>query len=124
MRSKLNPRSALCGGDEDEMLMPASLASSTTVLDQGLVDDGQHLLGHRLGGGQDAGAETGDGEDGFCDFHGAFGITGGKHWNDGSRFSAPPRWSLCSNAQSRLLVNSWNVRRPPEGRICGQRVGL
>jgi hypothetical protein len=43
------------------------------VLDQGLVDDGQHFLRHRLGGGQDAGAEAGDRKYGFTDFHGISG---------------------------------------------------
>lgn len=37
------------------------------VLDQRLVDDGQHFLGHRLGGGQEARAHAGDGENGFTD---------------------------------------------------------
>ena len=37
------------------------------VLDDRLVDQRQHFLGLRLGGGQEAGAETGGGEDGFAD---------------------------------------------------------
>jgi len=48
--------------------IPASLASSATYWISGFVDDGQHFLRHRLGGGQDAGAEAGDREDGFADF--------------------------------------------------------
>jgi len=43
------------------------------ILNQRLVDDGKHFLRHRLGGGQDAGAEAGDRENGFADFHGAVG---------------------------------------------------
>ena len=35
------------------------------VLDRGLVDDGKHLLRHRLGGGEEAGAEPGGGDDGL-----------------------------------------------------------
>ena len=57
-------------GDEDEMLDAGFPGLVVHVLDQRLVDDGQHFLRHRLGGGQDAGAETGDREDGFADFHG------------------------------------------------------
>ena len=57
-------------GDEDEMLDAGFLGLVDDVLDQRLVDDGQHFLRHRLGGGQDAGAEAGDREDGFADFHG------------------------------------------------------
>jgi len=37
------------------------------VLNEGLVDHGQHFLGHRLGGGQEAGAHAGDRENGFTD---------------------------------------------------------
>ena len=65
----------VAAGDEDEMLDAGFLGLVDHVLDQGLVDDGQHLLRHRLGGGQDAGAETGDGEDGFADFHGSFEVS-------------------------------------------------
>jgi len=57
-------------GDEDEMFDAGFPGFVEDVLDQRLVDDGQHFLRHRLGGGQDAGAETGDREDGFADFHG------------------------------------------------------
>ena len=60
----------VAAGDEDEMLDAGFLGLVDHVLDQRLVDDGQHFLRHRLGGGQDAGAETGDREDGFADFHG------------------------------------------------------
>ena len=35
------------------------------VLDRRLVDDGQHLFRHRLGGGEEAGAEPGCGDDGL-----------------------------------------------------------
>ena len=37
------------------------------VLDQRPVDDRQHFLGHRLGGGQEAGAEPRDREHGLAD---------------------------------------------------------
>ena len=37
------------------------------VLEHRPVDDGQHLLRDRLGGGQKAGAEAGDGKNGFAD---------------------------------------------------------
>jgi hypothetical protein len=35
------------------------------VLDRRLVDDGQHLFGHRLGGGKEPRAETRSGDDGL-----------------------------------------------------------
>ena len=60
----------VAAGDKDEMLDAGFLGFVDHVLDQRLVDDGQHLLRHRLGGGQHPGAETGDREDGFADFHG------------------------------------------------------
>ena len=63
----------VAAGDEDEMLDAGLPGLVDHILDQRLVDDGQHFLRHRLGGGQDAGAETGDREDGFADFHGNVG---------------------------------------------------
>ena len=68
----------VAAGDEDEMLDAGLPGLVDHILDQRLVDDGQHFLRHRLGGGQDAGAEAGDREDGFADFHGAVGIS----WRD------------------------------------------
>ena len=51
--------------------MPASRASSTTCWISGPVDDGQHLLRHRLGGGKEARAEAGDRKHSLADcFHG------------------------------------------------------
>jgi hypothetical protein len=52
-------------------------------LNERLVDDGQHFLRHRLGGGQDAGAKAGDRKDGFADFHGNGEGLGGaeQRWN-------------------------------------------
>jgi ferredoxin len=38
------------------------------VLDDGLVHDGEHLLGLGFGGREEAGAQTGGGEDGFPDY--------------------------------------------------------
>ena len=63
----------VAASDKDEMLDAGFPGLIDHVLDQRLVDDGQHFLRHRLGGGQDAGAETGDREDGFADFHGMSG---------------------------------------------------
>ena len=46
---------------------PARLARLVDhMLDHRPVDHGQHLLGDRLGGGQEPGAETGDGKHGFA----------------------------------------------------------
>ena len=57
----------VAAGDEDEMLDAGGLGLVDHMLDHRAVDDGQHLLGHRLGGGQEAGAEPGYGEDGLAD---------------------------------------------------------
>ncbi len=62
----------VAAGDEHEVLDAGLTRLVDHVLDQRLVDDGQHFLRHRLGGGQDAGAEAGDGKDGFADFHGVW----------------------------------------------------
>ena len=54
-------------GDEDEMLDAGGARLVDDVLDHRPVDDGQHLLRHRLGGGQEARAEAGDRKNGFAD---------------------------------------------------------
>ena len=54
-------------GDEDEMLDAGRLRLVDDVLHHRPVDDRQHFLRHRLGGGQEPRAETGDGKDGFAD---------------------------------------------------------
>ena len=68
----------VAAGDEDEMFDAGFLGLVDHILDQRLVDDGQHFLRHRLGGGQDAGAEAGDRENGFADFHGSVGMPSGS----------------------------------------------
>ena len=57
----------VAAGDEDEMLDAGLARLVHHVLDQRPVDDRQHFLRHGLGGRQEAGAEAGDGEDGFAD---------------------------------------------------------
>ena len=52
----------VAAGDEDEMLDARRPRLVDHVLDHRAVDDRQHLLGHGLGGGQEAGAEPGDGK--------------------------------------------------------------
>ena len=54
-------------GDEDEMLDAGLAGLVDDVLDQRPVDHRQHLLRHRLGGGQEPGTETGHGKDSFAD---------------------------------------------------------
>ena len=49
--------------DEAELLDTRFPGFLHRILDQGLVDDGQHLLGQRLGGGQEARAQARDGQD-------------------------------------------------------------
>ena len=50
----------VAAGDENEMLDAGFLRLVDDVLDQRTIDDGQHFLRHRLGGGKEAGAETGN----------------------------------------------------------------
>ena len=56
------------------------------VLNDGLVDQRQHLFGLSFGGGEEAGAEAGGGEHGFADFHG--------HGPLGRLWFVVGRWSL------------------------------
>ena len=53
-------------GDEDDVVDARGDRFLDAVLDDRLVDERQHFLGLRLGGGQEAGAEAGGGEDGFA----------------------------------------------------------
>ena len=55
-------------GDDDDVLNAGVDRLLHAVLDDGLVHQGQHLLGLRLGGGQKSGAQPGGGEDGFANF--------------------------------------------------------
>ena len=57
-------RRLVAAGDHDEMLDPRRARLVDRVLDDRAVDHGQHLLGHRLGRRQEAGAEAGDGKHG------------------------------------------------------------
>ena len=60
----------VAAGDEDEMLDAGLARLVHHVLDQRPVHHRQHLLGHRLGGGQEAGAEARHRENRFANrFH-------------------------------------------------------
>src|SRR5215813_5635872 len=74
--------SLVAAGDEDEVLDAGLARLIDHVLDQRPVDDRQHLLGHRLGGREEAGAETGNRENRFADgFHDGF-VEEGKDVDD------------------------------------------
>jgi hypothetical protein len=63
-------RALAAAGDEDHLLDARFARFLDRILDERLVDDRQHLLGHRLGGGEEAGAEAGDREHGLANrFH-------------------------------------------------------
>ncbi len=68
----------VAAGDEDEMLDAGLARFVHHVLDQRPVHHRQHFLRHGLGGRQEAGAEAGDGEDGFADAgHAGFAVVAG-----------------------------------------------
>jgi hypothetical protein len=54
-------------GDEAELLDAGGARLLDRVLDQRFVHHRQHLLRQRLGGGEKAGAEAGDGQDGLLE---------------------------------------------------------
>ena len=60
-------RALAAAGDEDHLLDPRLARLLDRILDQRPIEHGQHFLGHRLGGGKEAGAEPGDREDGLAD---------------------------------------------------------
>ena len=57
-------------GDDEDLVAAGGHGFFDAVLDDGLVDQGKHLLGLGFGGGQEAGAQACGGEYGFADFHG------------------------------------------------------
>ncbi len=63
----LDNRGLAAAGDEDQLLDPSLARLVDRVLDQRPVDHRQHLLGDRLGCGQEPGAKPGDGEHGLAD---------------------------------------------------------
>ena len=61
----------VAAGDEDEMLDAGLARLVNDVLDQRPIEHRQHFLGHRLGRGEEPGAQPGHGKNGFADgFHG------------------------------------------------------
>ncbi len=57
-------------GDDDDLVAAGGHGLFDAVLNDGLVDQREHLFGLGFGGGQKAGAQAGGGENGFADFHG------------------------------------------------------
>jgi hypothetical protein len=60
-------RALVAAGHEDHLAHAGGVGFFHRVLDQRLVHHRQHLLGLGLGGGQEAGAETGDRENCLLD---------------------------------------------------------
>ncbi len=57
-------------GDDDDLVAAGCHRFFDAVLDDRLVDEREHFLGLGFGGGQEARAEAGGGENGFANFHG------------------------------------------------------
>src|SRR3569833_849228 len=55
-------------GNDDDVLDSGSDGFFNAVLNDGLVDERQHLFGDYLGGGQETSSETTCGEDNFANF--------------------------------------------------------
>ena len=51
-------------GNKQDILDASVGGLANDVFDRGAVDDGEHLLGDRLGDGQEAGSATGRGDNG------------------------------------------------------------
>jgi hypothetical protein len=56
----------VAAGDHQDLGQPGARGLLDDVLEGRPVDDRQQFLGHRLGGGQEAGAHPGDGDDGLA----------------------------------------------------------
>ena len=62
-------RPLLAGGDDDDLLDPGRHGLLDRVLDDRLVDEGQHLLGLGLGGREETGPPACGGEDSLANAH-------------------------------------------------------
>ena len=107
-------------GDEDEML-DAGLGLVDHVLDQRLVDDGQHLLRHRLGGGQDAVPRPATGKTALRIFMGCRGLGNMRIWERGkcfdctllSRFASQQRRMYGADCFASLALAGGDDEIPP-----------
>jgi hypothetical protein len=54
-------------GDDDDLGAAGGYSLFDSILDEGLVDEAEHLLWHGLGGGEEASAQACGGEDGLAD---------------------------------------------------------
>ena len=83
------------------------------VLDGRLVDDRQHLLRLRLGGGEEAGAQPGGGDDGLADVgHGARFYSLGPARQSRARLAAPQPLDVPAVARRRRARRTPRTRRP------------
>ena len=113
-------------GDDDDAGEARGHRLLDDVLDDRLVDEGQHLLGLGLGGGQEAGAEAGGGEDGLAD---PLGIgtddattTASRRPRDGPRaILRGPCWTCasCVENKDRVARDARGARRRASTRSRG-----
>src|SRR5690606_17657165 len=104
-------------GDDEDVVDAGPHRLLHDVLDGRLVDDRQHLLGLRLGGGQEAGAETGSGDDGL-----AYGGHGARLPTPGGAF-APPEPGLLALPEAAQVVAVAHDHEEPAGREGGDLGG-
>ena len=91
----------VAAGDEHDLVEPRRHRLLHHVLDGGLVDQGQHLLRLRLGGGEEPGAEPGGGKDGFADGHGGTWANGSAY-SDGVRTWMPSFFTRYQRLRSEM----------------------
>ncbi len=89
-------RALVAPGDEDHVRDAGRRGLLDRVLDERLVDDGEHFLGTRLGGGQEPAAESGNGEDGFGDFFHEL-VRAMSCWSPASSSTATPSSSALAS---------------------------
>src|SRR6266481_6094857 len=100
-------------GNDDDVLDSGSDALFGNVLNLWLVDDGEHFFRLRLGGGEEARAESRGSEDGFADFVAAsnqsmFLHSNGARWVSLYQSGCPKKGRLClrdARQKGQILVD-------------------
>jgi hypothetical protein len=116
-------------GDDDDVLDAGGDALFNDILNLRFVDNGEHLFRLRFGGGEEAGTESGGGENSLADFLAA--ARGAAGWGRAGRAGrvVSHRFSFCTlqedghHSLMRTRIRQWNCARTvPVALVAHRRV--